>query len=84
MIKIVSTKENGPIIAGKLILTVAVIISIIPYGYFFSWLFFISGIIFIWSGNLDKKQKWYWTILPLIVWYPLMILTFFIITLLSN
>lgn len=73
-INLIKATDEGPTIAGKILLLIAVVVSSIPYGLYFSWLFYIPGFLFIWSGNLDKKKKWQWTIFSLIIWLPIMLI----------
>ena len=71
---ILKASDEGPLIAGKILLLTAIVISSIPYGLYFSWLFYIPGLIFLWNGKLSKKQKWQWTVISLTIWLPIMFL----------
>jgi hypothetical protein len=83
LFRIISKLDSGLTLSSKIILLVAIIISSIPYGFLFSWLFFIVGLIFIWLSDMNRKQKWQWTIIPLIIWIPIMFL-FLLITFIFN
>lgn len=72
--KIISKEDNGPTLVGKILMIVGVIISTILYGIFFGWIFFLIGIIFIWFSELSKTEKWLWTLVPSLIWIPMMIL----------
>jgi hypothetical protein len=78
-LNIISKKDSGKTLASKIILLAGIFISSIPYGIYFGWLFFIAGIILVWNSDLLNKHKWYWTIIPLLIWYPMMFLFFFLI-----
>ncbi len=71
---IIKASDEGPLIAGKILLLTAIVISSIPYGLYFSWLFYIPGLIFLWNSKLRKKQKWQWTTISLTIWLPIMFL----------
>tara|TARA_R110000751_G_scaffold307580_1_gene429606 strand:- start:589 stop:870 length:282 start_codon:yes stop_codon:yes gene_type:complete len=72
--RIISKEDNGPALVGKLLMIVGTIISTVLYGIFLGWIFFLIGIVFIWFGKLSIKEKWLWTIIPSIIWIPLMII----------
>ena len=84
MYKIISKSDSGQTTASKIIMLVGTMISSVPYGFFFSWIFFIVGFIFVWNSDMKKKEKWFWTIIPLTIWLPIMILIFFLIPLILN
>jgi|JI6StandDraft_1071083.scaffolds.fasta_scaffold302195_2 sterol desaturase/sphingolipid hydroxylase (fatty acid hydroxylase superfamily) len=74
LFKIISKSDNGLTLSSKVIMLTATLISSVPYGLLFSWLFFIVGLIFVWLSEMNQKQKWQWTVIPLIIWIPIMFL----------
>ena len=65
---------------GKTLIIIGLIISLNPYLIFFiGGPIFIIGSIIYWTTKKSKKSKTFWTLIPIIIWYPLMI-SFFSIT----
>lgn len=79
--KIISKEDTGSTLVGKILMIVGTIISTILYGIFFAWIFFLIGALFIWFSQLPKTEKWLWTLIPSIIWIPLMIIFSIIIPL---
>ncbi len=73
-INLIKATDEGPTIAGKILLLIAIGVCSIPYGLYFGWLFYIPGLLFLWNGNLNRKVKWQWTIFSLIIWLPIMLI----------
>lgn len=74
-----SIKEMKKAQIGKTLIIIGLIISLNPY-----LIIFIGGPIFIigsiihWTTKKTKKSKSMWTLIPIIIWYPLMISFFWI------
>ena len=56
---------------GVALLLLVFILCTTPFGIFFSIPIYIIGLILIWLSDRAKRFKWFWTVLPVIVCFPI-------------
>ncbi len=57
-----------------IIISLAFLAALNPYWLLFSVPVFLIGLVILWLSNKRKKTKLAWTLLPVILWFPFMVM----------
>jgi hypothetical protein len=64
---------------GITIIIIAYLVSLYPYMVIYIWMLYLVGVVFIWMSELKPVAKVLWTILPIILWYPGVLLFYYLL-----
>ncbi len=64
---------------GITIIIIAYLVSLYPYMFIYIWMLYLVGVVFIWMSDLKLLAKVLWTILPIALWYPGILLFYYLL-----
>lgn len=72
-------KLRKALLRGKIVVVLAFVVSLNPYWLIFAVPIFFVGAIFVWVSKAKLMVKILWTILPVSLWYPALLLFMYLL-----